>query len=136
VEHFFRKHHTSGGGHGRIILSEALKALMNYPFPGNVRELENIVERSLVLDPDRITLESLPLQVRTSGPRFDLHSAAEIPDEGIALEPALEDLEKQYLLKSLEKSGGVKKKAAELLGMTFRSFRYKLAKYALESDGD
>jgi len=135
IEHLAAKHGLIAAGSG-IITSEALKCLMNYQFPGNVRELENIVERSLVLSRDKITLESLPTPVRGSAKRFDLHSPVAIPDEGIALEPALEQLEKQYLLKALEKSNGVKKKAAELLGMSFRSFRYKLAKYELATEAD
>ena len=73
------------GSSGGIITSDALQSLMLYQFPGNVRELENIVERSLVLNSDRITLESLPAQVRGSGKRFDLHAAVDIPDEGIEL---------------------------------------------------
>ena len=135
IEHLATKHGLVTAGSG-IITSEALKCLMNYQFPGNVRELGNIVERSLVLSRDKITLESLPAHVMGSVKRFDLHSPVAIPDEGIALEPALEQLERQYLLKALEKSSGVKKKAAELLGMSFRSFRYKLAKYELASEVD
>ena len=114
--------------------SEALKALMNYPFPGNVRELENVVERSLVLDSERITLDTLPPTIKGAIKRFDLHAAIEIPEEGVELEPALENLEKQYLLKALEKTGGSKTKAAELLGMSFRSYRYKLSKYGLAAE--
>lgn len=132
VEHLIRKHTGKGG----IITSEALKALMTYQFPGNVRELENIIERSLVLDSEQIHLDSLPDQLKRGIRKFDLHSAVDLPDEGIQLEPALEHLEKQYLVKAFEKSGGSKTKAAELLGMTFRSYRYKLAKYGLASEGD
>jgi DNA-binding NtrC family response regulator len=55
----------------------------------------------------------------------------EIPDEGINLEKSLEDMEKVYLLKALKKTGGVKTKAAELLGLDFRALRYKLQKYGL-----
>lgn len=132
VEHLVRKHQGASG----IVTSEALKVLMNYPFPGNVRELENIIERSLVLDNQRITVDSLPPHVTGTAKRFDLFSAVDIPDEGLSLEPALEHLEKQYLVKALEKSGGSKTKAAELLGMSFRSYRYKLSKYGLSADGD
>ncbi len=132
VEHLVRKHRGTGG----IVTSEALKALMAYQFPGNVRELENIIERSLVLDRDKIGIESIPQQVRGAIKRFDLHAAVDIPDEGIELEPALESLEKQYLIKALEKSGGSKTKAADLLGMSFRSYRYKLSKFGLAADGD
>jgi len=56
----------------------------------------------------------------------------EIPENGMQLEPLLEELEKKYLLKALEKTGGAKKKAGELLGMSFRSFRYRLAKFGLD----
>lgn len=132
VEHLVRKHRGAAG----IVTSEALKALMTYPFPGNVRELENIIERSLVLDRDRITLDSLPPHVKGVVKRFDLHAAVEISEDGIDLEPALENLEKQYLIKALEKSGGSKTKAAELLGMSFRSYRYKLTKYGLSAEGE
>lgn len=132
VEHLVRKHRGVGG----IVSSEALKALMAYSFPGNVRELENIIERSLVLDRDRIGVESMPQQVRGAVKRFDLHAAVDIPLEGIELEPALENLEKQYLIKALEKSAGSKTKAAELLGMSFRSYRYKLSKFGLATEGE
>ncbi len=132
VEHLVRKHTGTGG----IVTSEALKAMMAYTFPGNVRELENIIERSLVFDRERITLDSLPQQIRGAIRRFDLNTSVDIPDEGIELEPALENIEKQYLLKALEKTGGSKTRAAELLGMTFRSYRYKLSKFGLATDGD
>ena len=132
VEHLVRKHRGATG----IVSSEALKALMAYSFPGNVRELENIIERSLVLNSEQITLESLPPLVRGGVKRFDLHAAVDIPDDGIELEPALEHLEKQYLLKAFEKTGGNKTKAAELLGMSFRSYRYKLSKYGLAGEND
>jgi two-component system response regulator PilR (NtrC family) len=98
--------------------------------------LENIIERSLVLDRDRVTLDSLPPHVKGVVKRFDLHAAVEISEDGIDLEPALENLEKQYLIKALEKSGGSKTKAAELLGMSFRSYRYKLTKYGLSAEGE
>lgn len=132
VEYLVRKHRGTGG----IVTSEALKALMAYSFPGNVRELENVIERSLVLNSERINLDSLPAQIKGSVKRFDLHAAVDIPDEGIELEPALENLEKQYLVKALEKSAGSKTKAAELLGMSFRSYRYKLSKFGLATDGE
>jgi len=62
-----------------------------------------------------------------------LTADCDIPEGGMMLEPLLEDLEKKYLLKALEKTGGAKKKAGELLGMSFRSFRYRLAKFGLDS---
>jgi len=131
VEHFFQKF-CDPNHSGEMITPAALKLLMNYPFPGNIRELENIVERSLILDRQIISESSLPEQVRSARP-VCLTNEIIIPDEGMALEPLLEDLEKRYLLKALEKTGGAKKKAADLLGMSFRSFRYRLAKFGLDS---
>jgi len=131
VESFFRKF-SSIVPKGEIVTPAALKALMNYNFPGNIRELENIVERSLVLDSALISEANLPKQVLSS---LSASPGAEvaIPEGGMALEPLLEGIEKQYLQMALERSGGTKKKAAELLGMSFRSFRYRLAKFGLDS---
>lgn len=131
VDCFFRKFSTVQP-QGETITPAALKALMNYSFPGNIRELENIVERSLILDQACITDGNLPKQV-FSGRSPCLSAEVDIPEEGMALEPLLDDLEKRYLLKALEKTNGAKKKAAELLGMSFRSFRYRLAKFGLDS---
>ncbi|HEY4743961.1 MAG TPA: sigma-54 dependent transcriptional regulator [Desulfuromonadaceae bacterium] len=131
VESFFRRF-SQAEPKGETITPAALKALMNYPFPGNIRELENIVERSLILDPTVIQESSLPKQV-LSVVSACLCSEVDIPEEGLALEPLLEGLEKQYLLKALERTNGAKKKAAELLGMSFRSFRYRLAKFGLDA---
>ena len=136
VEHFFRKF-CDGGHAGEIMTPAALKLLMNYPFPGNIRELENIVERSLILDRSIISESTLPDQVRSGRSSVICPGGdAVIPDEGMQLEPLLEELEKKYLLKALEKTGGAKKKAADLLGMSFRSFRYRLAKFGLDSGDD
>ena len=105
---------------------------MNYHCPGNIRELENYIERSLILDPAAISEVTLPKQLLASHTSL-LSEDCTIPDSGIMLEPLLEELEKKYLLKALEKTGGAKKKAGELLGMSFRSFRYRLAKFGLDS---
>ncbi len=134
IEYFFQKY-CDPGHTGETITPAALKQLMNYPFPGNIRELENVVERSLILDRTIISESSLPEQVR-SVRTICLGSEVNIPDEGMQLEALLEDLEKKYLLKALERTGGAKKKAADLLGMSFRSFRYRLAKFDLDSEDE
>jgi two-component system response regulator PilR (NtrC family) len=134
VDYFFQKYCEQGHS-GETITPAALKLLMNYHFPGNIRELENIVERSLILDRQIISETSLPEQVRATR-AICLGSEVVIPDGGMSLEPLLEELEKKYLLKALDKTAGAKKKAAELLGMSFRSFRYRLAKFGLDSGDD
>lgn len=131
VEHMLQKYGSPATCRG--ISSEALKALMNYQFPGNVRELENIIERALVLNSDQITIDTLPQAIQGGVQRLQCPGDLEIPENGFDLEAMLENLEKQYLAKALEKSGGSKTHAAELLGMSFRSFRYKVAKYGLSA---
>jgi len=133
VEHFYEKH-TGSGSHHEIISRDALEFLWNYQFPGNVRELENIIERGVALGARQITLDMLPQQVLRFHRAQERLDQIEIPNEGMNLDLFLDSIEKKYLLKALEKSGGVKKRAADLLGMTFRSFRYKLSKHGMEEE--
>lgn len=132
IVYFCRKFQSGSQTTPATITPGALKVLMNHPFHGNIRELENCIERSLIIDPAVIAQSSLPQQFLTSKIPY-LTSDCDIPEAGMALEPLLEELEKKYLLKALEKTGGAKKKAGELLGMSFRSFRYRLAKFGLDS---
>ncbi|MBI5641882.1 MAG: sigma-54-dependent Fis family transcriptional regulator [Deltaproteobacteria bacterium] len=128
--------------HGKNIkrLSEgALKCLVEYDYSGNVRELENIMERAVALETtDIITTESLPSYLRERAET--VHGAANlanpgigvpVPSGGVDLEKTIEEFEKAIIIDALKKSGGVKKRAAELLGLSFRSMRYKLSKYEI-----
>jgi two-component system response regulator PilR (NtrC family) len=133
VEHFFKKFHPPPYA-TEIITGEALKALESYHFPGNVRELENLVERCLALGDRTITKSSLPEQVADCSRAIPLGGVAELPPEGMNLEAYLDGIEKCFLLQALGKSGGVKKKAAEILGLSFRSFRYRLAKFGMDEE--
>ncbi len=133
VEHFYKKY-AIWSGSGEIITPEALHALFNYQFPGNVRELENLVERCVVLGSRVISLDCLPQFVREGPIAVRPCSEMEVPDEGMDLQAFLDTLERKLLVQALEKSGGVKKRAAVLLGMTFRSFRYRLAKFGMEDE--
>jgi two-component system response regulator PilR (NtrC family) len=113
------------------ISTEAMRLLEAYPWPGNVRELENTLERTVALEPGPvITVSSLPeaiaLGVRSRVPDFE-----SLPAEGINLEAYLEAVGKRLMREALDRSEGVQTKAAELLRMSFRSFRYYAKKYNL-----
>jgi two-component system response regulator PilR (NtrC family) len=113
------------------ISTEAMRLLEAYPWPGNVRELENSLERTVALEPGPvITVSSLPeaiaLGVKTRVPDFE-----SLPAEGINLEAYLEAVGKRLMREALDRCDGVQTKAAELLHMSFRSFRYYAKKYNL-----
>jgi two-component system response regulator PilR (NtrC family) len=132
VNHFVRKYSTDTGKEIEGISPEALELLLGYNFAGNVRELENIIERSITLETtpmiaDRHIRSYLNERMISKG----IPPTLEIPEEGMDLNKVVEDLEKAFILKALEQTDGVKKKAAEILGMNFRAMRYKLAKYDL-----
>jgi two-component system response regulator PilR (NtrC family) len=133
IEHFYKKY-SIWSGSGEIVTPDAMKALLNYPFPGNVRELENLVERCVVLGSRVIALDCLPAGVREYRVPCAAAGEVEIPETGLDLQAYLDTLEHRLLVQALDKSGGVKKKAAALLGMTFRSFRYRLAKFGMDDD--
>ncbi|HKL25181.1 MAG TPA: sigma-54 dependent transcriptional regulator, partial [Desulfuromonadales bacterium] len=115
----------------------AMRRLIDYHWPGNVRELENVIERATVLGADHgITLDSLPPNLVT-GVQGGVMPLTEVPDSGMDLDAYLGEIEKEILLKALAKTDGVRKNAAALLGITFRSIRYRLAKFDMgEEDGE
>jgi two-component system response regulator PilR (NtrC family) len=132
VNHFVRKYSAETGKEITGVSSEALELLLSYDFAGNVRELENIVERSITLETSpTITDRHIRSYLNERMMSKSIPPTLEIPEEGIDLNKVVEDLEKAFILKALEHAEGVKKKAAELLGMNFRAMRYKLAKYDL-----
>jgi two-component system, NtrC family, response regulator PilR len=117
---------------GLHFTEETLAVLEGYAFTGNVRQLQNIVERAATLsDGDALLPESLPPSVR-GATEVPVASASGVHiGDGFSLERHLDALERRFLQESLKRSGGVKMKAAELLGLTFRSLRYRLAKHGL-----
>jgi len=115
----------------------ALKMMMEYDWPGNVRELRNVVERAVILESkDEILPEHISLPSSRSAEENvkmrDPSREVEIPDEGISLE----EVEKLYILKALEKAKGNKTMAAKLLGITRDTLRYRLKKYGVEDNGE
>ncbi len=121
------------------ISADAMDILKKYDYPGNVRELENIIERTVALEAGATILpESLPPLVTTGSGARRLASAYDIDvtDEGLDLEKIIGQIEKEVLIKAIHRAGGVKKKAAKLLGITFRSMRYRVEKYGLSGPGD
>ena len=112
-----------------------MASLQAYAWPGNIRELENAMERAVALErTPSILVESLPDAVRgaasaTAGAAVPAES---FPDNGFDLEQHVKHIEREYIAEALKRAGGVKVKAAELLGMCFRSFRYYMKKYDLK----
>ena len=120
------------------ISDEAMLSLKKYHYPGNVRELENIIERTVALEGGATILpESLPPFVMTaSGRKMASSQDIEVTDDGIDLDNIMGQIEKELIVKAIHKASGVKKKAAKLLGITFRSMRYRIRKYNLHGPGD
>jgi two-component system response regulator PilR (NtrC family) len=130
VDHFVQKFSAELGKAVRRVSPEALSVLEQYQWPGNIRELENVIERAIVLGGSEILgVEALPESLRR--PRVVRDVEPDFPDEGLDLEATLDRIEQQYLRLALERAGGVQTRAAELLRMTFRQFRYKVQKHSL-----
>ena len=137
AQHFLEKYSQESGKEIRQISSYALKVLLDYSFPGNVRELENIVERSVALETSNIILpDSLTLSRFKKEMNKNVDPDLDIPPEGIDLEEEVGKLEKQLLLKALQRTNGEMKKAAELLNIPYRSIRYRLEKYGIKNGKD
>jgi len=122
------------GQKGVKVAEDAMRRLIDYSWPGNVRELENVIERATVLGHDNeITLDCLPPNLVT-GMSGSVTPLTDIPETGMDLDAYLGEIEKEILIKALARTDGVRKSAAGLLGITFRSIRYRLAKYDLGDD--
>jgi two-component system response regulator PilR (NtrC family) len=135
AEHFVAKFAEQMGKPVIGISGAALARLREYAWPGNIRELENAMERAVALEPTPTILpDSLPDQLRT--PVADAAPPVAPPDGfpegGFDLERHVQHIEREYIAEALRRAGGVKVKAAELLGMSFRSFRYYTKKYNLK----
>jgi two-component system response regulator PilR (NtrC family) len=132
AEHFLAKYSALMGKSTRGISEAALESLEAYRWPGNVRELENVVERAVALEStDVIQADSLPREVRLGRGNRRGDVAVALPEAGIELDRHIEDIRARFMMEALDRCGGVQTRAAEMLGMTFRSFRYFAKKYGL-----
>jgi two-component system response regulator PilR (NtrC family) len=132
VDHFIRKFSAE---HGRNVVGaapEVMSALMLYHFPGNVRELENMIERAVTLSTtDWLALDAFPNLIGLQGAQPSPSTVGHLPDSGLDLEHHLEEYERSILIKALERTGGNRTEAARLLGVSFRSMRYRLSKLGI-----
>ena len=135
AQHFLDKYSREMGKEVTKISSYAIDLLNKYDFPGNIRELENLMERSVALSNTNIILpDSLALSVHkrrwiegVKNRRFDLDEVK----NGVSLDAILEEIERAYLVRALECTNGKKQEAAELLDISFRTFRYRMSKLDL-----
>jgi DNA-binding NtrC family response regulator len=127
VTHFIDKMAKELGKPPKAITPAALATLERHHWPGNIRELENVIERAMVLGSgETLDIDALPPDLRRERTATEL--AVDIPPGGVDLEGILERLEQRYVEVALSRAGGVQTRAAELLGISFRQFRYKVQK--------
>jgi two-component system response regulator PilR (NtrC family) len=135
AEHFLTKYAEEMQKPITAISRSALDLLVRHDWPGNIRELENVLERAVALEATpTILVESLPASLghAAAGPRAAAAAApSEFPAGGFDLEAHVKEIERGYIAQALQRAGGVQVRAAELLGMSFRSFRYYVKKYNL-----
>ena len=131
--HFLERFNRQMGKTIRGITSESIRLMENYPWPGNVRELENAVERAMALEKgEEISPDSLPERVARGIPSLsDQETLAQLPDNGLDLQKHVQEIERKLLEAALARSNGVRTRAADLLKMSYRSFRHYAKKYGL-----
>ena len=134
VRHLVKKHSESMHLPAKKVSREAEEALLRYSWPGNIRELSNVLERALGLsEEDMLNLMDLPEYIRKETLSQDAPSF-EIPAEGFLLEDEIAKIEKEFLCKALEMSRNSPQKTAQLLGLNIRALRYRLDKYGLSTE--
>jgi two-component system response regulator PilR (NtrC family) len=132
AEHFLAKYSEQMEKDITGVSREAMDLLLHHDWPGNIRELENALERAVALEATPTILpDSLPVTIRGDSARVAAAPAEALPESGFDLEAHVQEIERGYISEALRKSGGVQVKAADLLGMSFRSFRYYVKKYNL-----
>jgi two-component system response regulator HydG len=136
AQHFLERCGREHGKEVRAFHPDALRALSAYSFPGNVRELENVVERAVALArASVIGLGDLPREV-VGGAASPSPELFILPEEGCDLDQVLGEAERRLILQALDRTGGVRVQAAKLLGVSLRSLRYRLQKLGVATDED
>jgi len=129
--YFSEKYSREFGKDVKKISAYALELLMEYEFPGNVRELENTIERSVALETSNIILpENLVMSKQEQGNGLSV-AEIELPDEGIMLNETMNEVERSLIVKALDRARGSKKKAAELLHISYDSLKHRLEKFGI-----
>jgi two-component system, NtrC family, response regulator PilR len=140
---FLDRYSKSMGKKIEAIDPEAMRRLEVYDWPGNVRELENTIERAVALEASsRISADALPARIRDhyqetisnhsgNGHGNGNGNGSILPAEGLDLEVYIQKLERSFLLAAMERSGGVRTRAADTLKMSYRSFRHYAKKYGI-----
>ena len=132
AEHFLERFAGELGRRKAVLSPEALRLLQAHAWPGNIRELANVLERAATLaEGDVIEPAVFPPSLRGSPAEIPPGPAAELPTDGLDLQAHLDAIERRLLEQALERTSGVKTEAARLLSLTFRSLRYRLAKYGI-----
>ncbi|HEV8267387.1 MAG TPA: sigma-54 dependent transcriptional regulator [Thermoanaerobaculia bacterium] len=125
----------ANAAHGTSVLTvepAALELLVRYPWPGNVRQLESVVERAVLLsESPTIRPDDLPLETRLNTAPASRPCGFEIPPEGIDIE----EFERQLIVQAMERSGWIIAKASRLLGLTYRTLQYRLEKFGIKKPG-
>jgi DNA-binding NtrC family response regulator len=135
IDYFIKKHTKNSSQKIKGLSPEARKLLLDYPYPGNVRQLESAIERAALLaEGDTISLEDLPPEMQSAefAPSGNADALFKLPPAGINFE----DVERSLILQAMDRTDYNITKAAKLLGLTFRTLQYRLEKFGIRRDGD
>jgi transcriptional regulator with GAF, ATPase, and Fis domain len=133
IQHFLTQFSRTKNRQIQGIDAEATRKLMEYDWPGNIRELENMIERIVILtNSEVISLADLPERIQNIQPKTQ-SLPFEIPEEGISLDSAVNEFEKRLILQALTKTGWVKNKAAQLLNLNRTTLIEKIKRQNLQS---